>query len=133
MNFKMINLIGKIFTNSQYAIRKENDCYAYKVLGYRVLNDSNLETLKEVKIEVDAVQLKLIIIKSPIDKKIDNMSELGIVELLMPIETIDNVEIFKISSFGKQQAIVNGDKFLIEFDLEKEIPQWQTYSSNMYL
>lgn len=113
------DIIGYIFTNSNYIVRKEDLCYAYQV------TEINGNT-------VLAVPLKLDVITSPQSKRISHMSQCGSKKLYEPLEIIGEPVIFTISNFGKDLCIKNNLLCLIECDYYYtcESPIWTTVDNN---
>ena len=98
--------LNQIFTNADYAIRRENDCFAYQVVS---IDD-----------KIEAVQLKLKSV-APTKLKID-LSSCGKKKIHFPIIQTDIVETFTLTTFGKRKCIMNKDKCLIEFIYKPEHP-----------
>lgn len=101
---------GEIFTNADYAIIKEHDCYAYQVISN---SDGHIK----------AVQLKLKTV-APTRLKIDKLSSCGMKKIHYPLIQTDVIETFNITTFGKRKCIMNKDKCLIQFIHKTESPKY---------
>ncbi len=112
-------LVGSIFTNSEYAVIKENLCFAYQIT--EIKDDMIL-----------AVSLKLDTITIPSSKRISDMTQCGSKKLHQPIEIISEPVIFEKSNFGKKRCIKNNFLCLLEHDYKNElnIPTWTTVNDN---
>lgn len=95
--------VGDIFTNSEYAIRRESDCFAYRIISID----------KDV---VEAVSLKLDNISRPTRLKLANISFAGQKKISWPIQE-GNIELFTATKFGAKKCIINSAKCLIESDI----------------
>lgn len=96
-----MELIGTVFTNSDYAIRKEDDCFAYKITN--VIGD-----------DVYAVALKLTVVSESSRLKIKGLSSCGRQKLEYPLCEVGEPELFKITTFGLRKCIINKSMCLIE-------------------
>lgn len=105
-----MKLIGTVFTNADYAIRKEDDCFAYKVID--VLGD-----------DVYATALKLTIISEPLRLKLNGLSSCGSQRLEYPLREVGEPELFKLTTFGSKKCIMNKSKCLIELANDINIEQ----------
>lgn len=112
-----MELVGTVFTNADYAIRKEGNCFAYKIT--EVIDDY-----------VYAIALKLTVVSEPSRLKLNGLSSCGRQRLEYPLCEVGGIELFKLTTFGLRKCIMNKSKCLIELANDIRVEQNTTNHSS---